>query len=1427
MRARLRFKPVARLLLFVSVLTLTSGGMIAQAQEVSGNIAEDTTWGSGETTVVGNVTVDAGVTLTVEAGATIRFDGNYSLTVNGQLVAEGTSASKITFTSARTSPSSGDWGSIAFTADAFPSSSLRHVTIRYAGTAISADGLQAPETLNLEGVQIYDVSGNGLSVTNSVVEMVAAPDGAAPAIEDFGSAGVYAMGRSTAVTVTGAEIRQTGSRVRSGSGLWVRDGATLTVSGSTVERCGVGVDVSHRRDNNDAPQTVAATGNIITENGTGVRVNPGDANRYSGYREEEYPELTVTGNAITSNVDWEVAIYRGKAARTTELDVTENWWGTRDGVAMAERIRDQSDDERSAFADFIPFLDAAPDAGGNPTDQDGSGRTFRAGRLDADEQWTSSDNIVLVGETIMEEQLSLEAGTTVRAQSNKLVVLGGMISGATASSPVTFTSNRSAPSPGDWGGVVLDGSTVNNLDYWRVRYAATGLTVRNVQPNSPVSMIELDVASIQNDAVVLEATRVTANGWTVTDTQKNAVVLDNSIFTATGWTITESGNGARVINESEGSITGGVFRDIGGTAVILENATVDGLDGAVIEDFGSAGVYATGRSSAVTVTGAEIRQTGSRVRSGSGLWVRDGATLTVSGSTVERCGVGVDVSHRRDNNDAPQTVAATGNIITENGTGVRVNPGDANRYSGYREEEYPELTVTGNAITSNVDWEVAIYRGKAARTTELDVTENWWGTRDGVAMAERIRDQSDDERSAFADFIPFLDAAPDAEGQPTSQGPNGEQYHAGRVTGYNSWARADNPHIVVGMVLVGAGGSLTVEGGSSVRILRNRIEAEGSIFLNGAEQNRIELKPYDSNTPWAGLRLSPPLEDAQIQYVTIRGADEGIKLSNVQPSDPSRTLKLSGVKIYDTSTGLNVSSSQLEVRHSEVVGFDNVGVSVSGGGSFLRIRDRSTVGQTGARTLTGTCLGVRDAATVVVQSSVLVSCSRGVNVHHNGGSPPPPMELTGSVVARHDIGVRVDPYNDRSAYPVVIANGNDIKNNNSFNVRIEPGKNAASTTLDFANNWWGTADSTTIAATVRDRNDSDQLATVDFLPASSAAVGTYGLADINADGRTDGFDLSLLAAAFGTQDGEPDYNPAANLYSEDARIDGFDLAILGTRFGDLGATDLKRLIPDNESKRRIADRSVWMLRPSSANTADAADTSVTESGPTLEVRASSERMSYTTGDTIRYALHVKDTPPLFAIAADLEYDASLLDFAGGEAGAFLQQGSQSVLGIASATGERLQLGLTRTQRGRWSSPKGGGQVAILTFVARTSMDDPPTLSLIRAGLLGPDARTPYQATLASPRIDGPDERVLSGIGDIYPNPVRSRVRLGFHVQESGPVRITVYNALGQRVRTLADRAYERGRHTIEQSVAGLATGAYFVRLEAPGGFSTKKFVVVR
>jgi hypothetical protein len=79
--------------------------------------------------IEGNYTVNPGYTLTIDPGCNIYFNSTHRITVEGTLNAIGTPPSRITFTSNRSSPAIGDWGSLSFIGGA---GSIEYCDIHYA-----------------------------------------------------------------------------------------------------------------------------------------------------------------------------------------------------------------------------------------------------------------------------------------------------------------------------------------------------------------------------------------------------------------------------------------------------------------------------------------------------------------------------------------------------------------------------------------------------------------------------------------------------------------------------------------------------------------------------------------------------------------------------------------------------------------------------------------------------------------------------------------------------------------------------------------------------------------------------------------------------------------------------------------------------------------------------------------------------------------------------------------------------------------------------------------------------------------------------------------------------------------------------------------------------------------------------------------------
>ncbi len=115
------------------VVLLVSGGPLWADTNVGGTISTNTTWAlSGSPFIVtSDITINSGVTLTVQPGVSVKVNQSKRILINGTLIAVGTAAEPIVFTSAQATPTAGYWRSLYFTAGS--SGQLASVTVSYGG----------------------------------------------------------------------------------------------------------------------------------------------------------------------------------------------------------------------------------------------------------------------------------------------------------------------------------------------------------------------------------------------------------------------------------------------------------------------------------------------------------------------------------------------------------------------------------------------------------------------------------------------------------------------------------------------------------------------------------------------------------------------------------------------------------------------------------------------------------------------------------------------------------------------------------------------------------------------------------------------------------------------------------------------------------------------------------------------------------------------------------------------------------------------------------------------------------------------------------------------------------------------------------------------------------------------------------------------
>jgi len=93
--------------------------------------------------------------------------------------------------------------------------------------------------------------------------------------------------------------------------------------------------------------------------------------------------------------------------------------------------------------------------------------------------------------------------------------------------------------------------------------------------------------------------------------------------------------------------------------------------------------------------------------------------------------------------------------------------------------------------------------------------------------------------------------------------------------------------------------------------------------------------------------------------------------------------------------------------------------------------------------------------------------------------------------------------------------------------------------------------------------------------------------------------------------------------------------------------------------------------------------------------------------------------------------------------------------------------------------------------------------------------------------DGPLNPYTFSLAQNYPNPFNPTTNISFSLAEKSHVELSVYNVLGQKIRTLVSGEKAPGIYTEEWDGSSVASGVYFYRLETEKFTSTKKMMLVK
>ena len=79
----------------------------------------------------------------------------------------------------------------------------------------------------------------------------------------------------------------------------------------------------------------------------------------------------------------------------------------------------------------------------------------------------------------------------------------------------------------------------------------------------------------------------------------------------------------------------------------------------------------------------------------------------------------------------------------------------------------------------------------------------------------------------------------------------------------------------------------------------------------------------------------------------------------------------------------------------------------------------------------------------------------------------------------------------------------------------------------------------------------------------------------------------------------------------------------------------------------------------------------------------------------------------------------------------------------------------------------------------------------------------------------------------YPNPFNPTTTIQFQLPQTGWVKLTLYNILGQEIKTLVNEVKEAGTHTVNFDASELNSGVYIYRIESGSYTQTQKMTLIK
>lgn len=315
---------------FLIITSLLSGFSLNAQTIVSGGIYSDTTWAFANSPfhVIDDVVVFPNVTLTIEPGVIIRFDDTKKLEIRGHLIAAGTIADSITFTSSSINPTKGSWPGIDLGGVTPGTAFFDYCIFEYADFAVDLDwgwGGNGPISISHSRFSENERGTYGYgSFTLTIDNCYFVNNGTAV------SSSLTRVSNSTFINNTYGAFQMEHLSVYNSS--FCGHDIALRMGQGPVKNCliqnnNVGIEPYFPLNGIDS--------NIIINNNIGIKIDNGIGN----------------GNTICNNTAYNVM-----NINTSAYSVSNNCWCTTNSSEIADKIYDGYDDVSLGLVTYTPFV---------------------------------------------------------------------------------------------------------------------------------------------------------------------------------------------------------------------------------------------------------------------------------------------------------------------------------------------------------------------------------------------------------------------------------------------------------------------------------------------------------------------------------------------------------------------------------------------------------------------------------------------------------------------------------------------------------------------------------------------------------------------------------------------------------------------------------------------------------------------------------------------------------------------------------------------------------------------------------------------------------------------------------------------------------------------------------------------------------------